>query len=93
MSNTRSVHSYLSLDINERINLKSHQDLPLFYFWKNNMLSSDVEETFQLIYETPVSYMLKNPENPSIWFGMTAVPEWERQLARLAGCKLNDWHR
>ena len=38
----------MSLNINERINLKSHHTLPLAYYWKNNMVKGDLDKILRI---------------------------------------------
>lgn len=79
--------TYLDLNINERINLKSHQALPLAYFFINKMLNEDINEAFQLIFKTPVSEMLKTIGFESCYYGMSAQPEFEKLYIRACTSK------
>lgn len=69
------ARNYMSLNINERINLKSHKILPLEYYYKNDMLDKNIEMVFNS-FRIPVSDMLEMPQVNHFKFGMSVMPSY-----------------
>lgn len=82
--------TYMDLNINERINIKSWRDaLSLSYFFKNGNLKEDVEDVFSQGYvggKTAEQLMAK-PQFGTFYNGMNVLPEsWLEFWMENASC-------
>ena len=66
--------NYMSLNINERINLKSHHTLPLAYYWKNNMVKGDLDKILRIEIHASPYEQLNTPHIDRQRTGMATNP-------------------